>query len=138
MSRNKLFIVPFAVSMMAAVLSAQAPPGGGRGGRGPAAGQTVEKIRQLKPNLYMITGGGANTLIRVTPEGLIVVDTKNPSDENYNRVERRYGSFSRSLTLPKAADGEKIEAVFDKGVLRIEVPKVEAAKPKKITVKASA
>ena len=59
-------------------------------------------------------------------------------DENYHCVERRYGSFSRSLTLPKAADGEKIEAVFDKGVLRIEVPKVEAAKPKKITVKASA
>jgi HSP20 family protein len=59
-------------------------------------------------------------------------------DENYHRVERRYGSFSRSLTLPKAADAEKIEALFDKGVLRIEVPKVEAATPKKITVKASA
>ena len=54
--------------------------------RGPAAGQTVEKIRQLKPNLYMITGGGANTLVRVTPDGLIVVDTKNPGDENYNRL----------------------------------------------------
>jgi glyoxylase-like metal-dependent hydrolase (beta-lactamase superfamily II) len=43
---------------------AQAPPGQGRGG------QTVEKIRTLKPNLYMVTGGGANTLIRVTPDGL--------------------------------------------------------------------
>ena len=42
----------------------------GRGG----AGQTIEKIRPLKPNLYMVTGGGANTLIRVTPEGLIVVE----------------------------------------------------------------
>jgi glyoxylase-like metal-dependent hydrolase (beta-lactamase superfamily II) len=57
----------------------------GRAGRG-GAGQTVEKIRELKPNLYMITGGGANTLVRVTPDGLIVVDTKNPSDENFNRV----------------------------------------------------
>src|SRR5258708_3962287 len=56
------------------------------GGRGPAAGQTVEKIKMLKPNLYEITGGGANTLIRVTNQGLIVVDTKNPSDENYNRL----------------------------------------------------
>lgn len=56
------------------------------GGRGGAAGQTVEKIRMLKPNLYMITGGGANTLVRVTNEGLIVVDTKNPGDENFNRV----------------------------------------------------
>jgi len=58
--------------------------GGGRGG--PAAGQTVEKIKMLKPNLYEITGGGANTLIRVTNQGLIVIDTKNPSDENFNRL----------------------------------------------------
>jgi cyclase len=58
--------------------------GGGRGG--PAAGQTVEKIKMLKPNLYEITGGGANTLVRVTSQGLIVVDTKNPSDENFNRL----------------------------------------------------
>ena len=77
-------------------LVAQAGPGGrgGRGGRGPAAGQTVEKIRELKTNLYMITGGGANTLIRVTPEGLIVVDTKNPSDENYKRVMEEIQSVS--------------------------------------------
>jgi glyoxylase-like metal-dependent hydrolase (beta-lactamase superfamily II) len=58
--------------------------GGGRGG--PAAGQTVEKIKMLKPNLYEITGGGANTLVRVTNQGVIVVDTKNPSDENFNRL----------------------------------------------------
>jgi glyoxylase-like metal-dependent hydrolase (beta-lactamase superfamily II) len=76
-------------------LLAQAPPGGGRGGRGgPKAGQTVEKIRELKPNLYMITGGGANTLIRITPEGLILVDTKNPGDENYNRVMEEIRSVS--------------------------------------------
>src|SRR5215813_11787375 len=63
------------------------------GGRGPAAGQTVEKIKMLKPNLYEITGGGANTLIRVTNQGLIVVDTKNPPNpptapesENFNRL----------------------------------------------------
>src|SRR5215475_6793243 len=67
-------------------------PGGGKGA--PKAGQTVEKIRQLKPNLYMITGGGANTLIRVTPEGLIVVDTKNPGDENYKRVMEEIKSVS--------------------------------------------
>jgi glyoxylase-like metal-dependent hydrolase (beta-lactamase superfamily II) len=77
-----------------AALSAQGPQGGGRGGRGAAAGQTVEKIRQLKPDLYMITGGGANTLVRVTPEGLIVVDTKNPGDDNYNRVMEEIRSVS--------------------------------------------
>jgi len=58
----------------------------------PAA--TVEKIRLLMPNLYMITGGGANTLVRVTPEGLIVVDTKNPGDDNYNRVMEEIKSVS--------------------------------------------
>ena len=57
-----------------------------RGGGGPATGQTVEKIKMLKPNLYEITGGGGSTLVRVTNQGLIVVDTKNPGDENYNRV----------------------------------------------------
>src|SRR5579862_3746323 len=77
-------------------LLAQAPPGGGRGGGkgGPKAGATVEKIRLLKPNLYLITGGGANTLVRVTPEGLIVVDTKNPGDDNYNRVMEEIRSVS--------------------------------------------
>jgi cyclase len=78
--------------LMAASLLAQGP-GAGKG-KGPAAGQTVEKIRMLKPDLYMITGGGANTLVRVTPEGLIVVDTKNPSDENYNRVMEEIRSVS--------------------------------------------
>jgi hypothetical protein len=78
--------------LMAASLLAQGP-GAGKG-KGPAAGQTVEKIRMLKPNLYMITGGGANTLVRVTKEGLIVVDTKNPGDENYNRVMEEIRSVS--------------------------------------------
>ena len=73
--------------------SAQAPQAPGRG-RGPAAGQTVEKIRSLKPGLYMITGGGANTLIRVASEGLIVVDTKNPGDDNYTRVMEEIRSVS--------------------------------------------
>jgi glyoxylase-like metal-dependent hydrolase (beta-lactamase superfamily II) len=76
-------------------VSAQAPQGGGPGGRGAAAGQTVEKIRELKPNLYMITGAGANTLVRVTPEGLIVVDTKLASDENYKRLMEEIGSVSK-------------------------------------------
>jgi glyoxylase-like metal-dependent hydrolase (beta-lactamase superfamily II) len=74
-------------------LPAQAPQGGGRGGRG-AAGQTVEKIRTLKPGLFMITGGGANTLVRVGSDGLIVVDTKNPGDENYRRVMEESQSVS--------------------------------------------
>jgi len=92
----KLAVVA-AVVLTATVLTAQAPQGPGRGGRGPAAGQTVEKIRMLKPNLYMITGGGANTLVRVTPDGLIVVDTKNPGGDNFTRMMEEIKSVS---TLP--------------------------------------
>src|SRR5881394_1693098 len=76
----------FVVAVLALTIPAFAQRGGGRG---PAAGQTVEKIKMLKPNLYEITGGGANTLIRVTNQGLIVVDTKNPppsQDDNFARV----------------------------------------------------
>jgi HSP20 family protein len=58
------------------------------------------------------------------------------NEEDYHRIERRYGAFTRSIGLPQTADTEKVEASFDKGVLTVEVPKIEKAKPKKITVKA--
>jgi glyoxylase-like metal-dependent hydrolase (beta-lactamase superfamily II) len=93
----KLRILLGAAAVVASTLTlvAQAPQGGGAGGRGAAAGQTVEKIRELKPNLYLITGAGANTLVRVTPEGLIVVDTKLASDENHKRLMEEIGSVSK-------------------------------------------
>jgi len=59
-------------------------------------------------------------------------------EESFHRIERRYGSFSRAITLPQTADTEKVEAAFDKGVLTVEVPKVEKAKPKRIQIKAEA
>ena len=57
-------------------------------------------------------------------------------EDAFHRVERRYGPFARSLSLPPTADANAIEASFDRGVLTIEVPKAEEAKPKRITVKA--
>ena len=79
MSWNKWFIGAVAVVCVAGgALLAQAPQG--RGGRGGAPDNTVMAARQLKPGLFLLTGAGANTLVRVTPEGLIVVDTKNPGD----------------------------------------------------------
>jgi HSP20 family protein len=56
---------------------------------------------------------------------------------NYHRVERRYGSFARSISLPPTVDTEKVGARFDKGVLTIEVPKVEKAKAKRIEIEAA-
>jgi HSP20 family protein len=55
-------------------------------------------------------------------------------EDKYYRIERRYGSFSRSLALPPTADESKVEAKYDNGLLEITVPKTEIAKPKKITV----
>jgi HSP20 family protein len=58
-------------------------------------------------------------------------------DETFHRIERSYGTFARSVGLPRTADPERIEANFDKGVLTVSVPKVEAAKPRTIEVKVS-
>jgi glyoxylase-like metal-dependent hydrolase (beta-lactamase superfamily II) len=90
---KQLLCVMAALGLCAATVAAQGPRGGGRG---PAAGQTVEKIRELKPNLYLITGGGANSLVRVTPDGIILVDTKNPSDVNYMRLMEEIASVSKA------------------------------------------
>jgi len=58
-------------------------------------------------------------------------------EDDFHRIERRFGAFARSITLPSSADPEGIQASFDAGVLTIEVPKKEAAKPRKIQVKAT-
>lgn len=55
--------------------------------------------------------------------------------ENYHRVERSYGSFQRSFTLPSTVKSDKIDAVYKDGVLQIALPKAEEAKPKQIEVK---
>ena len=60
------------------------------------------------------------------------------NEQNYHRLERRYGVFTRAITLPQTVDTERVQASFDKGVLTIEVPKAERAKPRKIEVKAGA
>jgi len=58
-------------------------------------------------------------------------------EESFHRVERRFGSFARALSLPPTASAEGIEATFDKGVLAIRVPKAEEAKPRKISIKSA-
>jgi HSP20 family protein len=54
--------------------------------------------------------------------------------EGYYRVERAFGGFSRSLTLPENVDPDAITANFDKGVLEVRIPKPEATKPRKIEI----
>jgi HSP20 family protein len=54
--------------------------------------------------------------------------------ESYHRVERTYGSFTRSFTLPTVVDQEKIKAEYRDGVLRVTLPKREESKPKQISI----
>jgi len=54
--------------------------------------------------------------------------------EGYHRVERAFGAFSRTLTLPEGVDGDAITASFDKGVLEVRIPKPEVRKPRRISI----
>ncbi len=60
---------------------------------------------------------------------------KEEKGKKYHRVERAYGSFMRSFTLPEDADGSKVSAEYKDGVLKVHLPKSEKAKPKAIEVK---
>jgi HSP20 family protein len=55
-------------------------------------------------------------------------------NEGYYRVERAFGGFSRSLTLPKGVDPEAVSANFDRGVLEVRIPKPEERKPRRIEI----
>ena len=59
---------------------------------------------------------------------------KDEKEENYHRVERMYGSFARSFTLPNTLDPEQVSADYEKGVLKIRLAKKAEAKPKLIKV----
>jgi len=59
---------------------------------------------------------------------------KEEKEENYRRVERQYGSFTRTFSLPNKFDQESVKADYDKGVLKITLAKKAEAKPKQIKV----
>ena len=72
-----------------------------------------------------------NTTLTVHGERKIEKEEK---EENYRRVERHYGAFTRTFTLPTTVDSEKVSANYDKGELKIALPKKAEAKPKQIKV----
>jgi HSP20 family protein len=59
---------------------------------------------------------------------------KEEKEENFQRVERMYGSFTRSFTLPNTIDPDQVSAIYDKGVLKVRLAKRAEAKPKQIKV----
>jgi HSP20 family protein len=59
---------------------------------------------------------------------------KDEKEENFHRIERRYGSFARTFTLPQTVDAGTVKANYEQGVLTISLAKKEAAKPKQVRV----
>ena len=72
-----------------------------------------------------------NNTLTVRGERSFANDAK---EENFRRIERRFGSFIRSFTLPQTVDTEQVNAHAENGVLTIELPKKAAAQPKQIRV----
>ena len=62
-------------------------------------------------------------------------EEKDVNEVNAHLVERVYGSFTRSFSLPTTVDATKVTAVYKDGVLEVTVPKIETAKPKKVEIK---
>jgi len=79
--------------------------------------------------------------VKVTVENGVLTVTgerkfeKEEKDKKYHRIERSYGNFFRSFTLPEGADGAKVSAEFKDGVLKVHLPKNEKAKSKAVEVK---
>lgn len=72
-----------------------------------------------------------NSVLTVHGERKLEKDEK---EENFHRVERRYGSFTRSFTLPNTVDTDNVNADYDNGVLKIRLAKRAEARPKQIKV----
>ena len=61
-------------------------------------------------------------------------EEKEVKEKNYHRIERSYGSFQRSISLPSGVQADKAKAIYKDGVLHITLPKAEEAKPKQIKI----
>jgi HSP20 family protein len=97
-----------------------------------------------RKDAYLVTvelpGVEADDLEITMEDGLLTIQGErhfahDSSEQHFHRVERRYGAFRRSITLPAQVQAEQIEASVDNGVLQILVPKMEEAKPKRIQVR---
>lgn len=95
-----------------------------------------ENTYEIHAELPGVTENDVN--ISVTDNLLTIKGEKqvqeNTDNKNYHRVERRYGSFKRSFTLPRLVNTSEIKAGFKDGILSLTIPKAEEAKPKEIQI----
>ncbi|HXP15276.1 MAG TPA: Hsp20/alpha crystallin family protein [Actinomycetes bacterium] len=97
-----------------------------------------------RKDAYLVTvelpGVEADDLQITLEDGLLTIQGEryfahDSSEQHFHRVERRYGAFRRSITLPAHVIAEGIEASVDNGVLQVLVPKMEEATPKRIQIR---
>ena len=72
-----------------------------------------------------------DNMLTISGERKQEIETK---DKTFHRIERSYGKFSRTITLPSEVDTDKVKAAYKDGVLNITLPKPESVKPKQIEV----
>jgi HSP20 family protein len=126
--------------MLAHALGLQGQPQGS--GRATAWAPALD-ISERK-DAYLVTvelaGVEADDLQITLDDGLLTIQGEryfahDSSEQHFHRVERRYGAFRRSITLPAQDQAEQIQASADNGVLQIVVPKMEEATPKRIQIR---
>jgi HSP20 family protein len=127
--------------MLAHALGLHTQQGSGRAT--PMAWAPALDISERK-DAYLVTaelpGVEAEDLEITLEDGLLTIQGErhfahDSSEQQFHRVERRYGAFRRSITLPAHVIAEGIEATADNGVLQIVVPKMEEATPKRIQIR---
>lgn len=96
----------------------------------------TEAYFEIRAELPGISEDDVN--VSLTDNVLTVKGEKQHEEEtdgkNYHRMERRYGRFQRSFTLPRHIEADAIKAEFKNGVLSLEIPKAEEAKPTEISI----
>ena len=119
-------------------------PAGGGGNGGTAMRRWMPAMDLLETDDHFVLradlpGMGEDDVQIELEDGTLTVSGERKSEheereEGFHRVERSFGAFSRSLTLPKGIDGDAVSASFDRGVLEIRIPKPEARKPRRISI----
>lgn len=94
----------------------------------------------LRADLPGLDSGDVNIEVK---DGVLTVSGERKTEheakaDGYYRVERAFGGFSRSMTLPEQVDAESIDASFDKGVLEVRIPKPAERKPHRVEISAPA
>jgi HSP20 family protein len=112
----------------------------GQGGRVWAPALDISERKDAYVVTVEVPGVKADDLDITLEDGLLTIQGErqfahDSSEQQFHRVERRYGAFRRSITLPAHVMADGIQASADNGVLQILVPKMEEATPKRIQVR---